>query len=93
MKNILNLAIICLAMTFAGCNIEVKPGDDNQAQEPEKPQDTSEMTHTEYKESTKAFANPERGFYKHYDFMSSSASPLTASAVQAARVEGGITVS
>ena len=93
MKIILNLAIICLTVIFAGCNTETRPGNgNNQAQEPDKPQDISEMIHAEYKESLNTFANPERGFYKHYDFMSSSASPLTASAVQAARVESGITL-
>lgn len=52
----------------------------------------STMSHVEYKESSKIFPNPERGFYKHYDFLSAKASPLTASAVQAARIEGGITL-
>ena len=50
------------------------------------------MSHRSMKSSDEIFANPERGFYKHYDFMSASASPLTASAVQAARIENNITL-
>ena len=51
-----------------------------------------ELTLVEFTESNKIFANPERGFYKHYDFLNSSASPLSVSALQAARVESNITL-
>ena len=46
------------------------------------------MTHKVYEESSKNFANPERGFYRHVDFLSSSASPLSVSVVKASRIEG-----
>ena len=52
----------------------------------------NELATVEFKESDKIFANPERGFYKHYDFLSSSASPLSVSALKAARVESNITL-
>lgn len=92
MKKIINLTFVCLTLAFASCAVESKPEGSNDLQEPSKPQNVSEMTHVSYTESTKSFANPERGFYKHYDFMSASDSPLTASAVQAARVESDITL-
>ena len=52
----------------------------------------SELEQVTFQESDKIFANPERGFYKHYDFLNSSAAPLSVSALQAARVEDNITL-
>ena len=53
---------------------------------------SSALSHVEYTESTKDIANPERGFYKHYDFLSASASPLDASTLKSHRVENNITL-
>ena len=45
------------------------------------------LVHLTFTESDKTFANPERGFYKHFDFTSASASPLSVSTLQANRLE------
>ena len=44
------------------------------------------MTHVEFEESDKLFANPERGFYKHYDFQKASSSSLSVTTLKADRM-------
>ena len=46
------------------------------------------LAHVSYSESDEIFANPERGFYKHFDFKSASDSPLSASTLKSNRVNG-----
>ena len=46
------------------------------------------LSHISFTESDEIFANPERGFYKHYDFTGSKASPLSASTLKADRING-----
>ena len=46
------------------------------------------LTHLTFSESDDIFANPERGFYKHFDFKSASDSPLSASTLKSNRVNG-----
>ena len=76
-------------LLFLSCTLEPsgKP-----EQNPSEVIPDEELTLVEFTESNKIFANPERGFYKHYDFLNSSASPLSVSALQAARVESNITL-
>lgn len=65
---------------------------DEDAQENEALVPTAQLVKTTMEPNDDIFANPERGFYKHYDFMKASSSPLTSSAVQAARIENNITL-
>ena len=46
------------------------------------------LEHLSFTESDEIFANPERGFYKHYDFTSSKANPLSATTLKADRLTG-----
>lgn len=46
------------------------------------------LEHISFNESDEIFPNPERGFYKHYDFTSSKASPLSSTTLKADRVSG-----
>lgn len=46
------------------------------------------LEHISYTESDEIFANPERGFYKHYDFTYAGTSPLSASTLKADRING-----
>lgn len=56
---------------------------DENAPEP----DYTGLSHLTFSETDKIFPNPERGFYKMYDFTSASASPLSRSAIQAERID------
>lgn len=75
-------------------NPEQNPDDGYQAPTPpdEPTEDYDGLTRLEFEESDKIFANPERGFYKHYDFLKSSASPLSVSALKSHRLENNITL-
>ena len=57
--------------------------DEGNASEP----DYTGLSHLTFSETDKIFPNPERGFYKMYDFTSASASPLSRSAIQAERID------
>ena len=46
------------------------------------------LTHISFTESDEIFANPERGFYKHYDFTYAKSTPLSAKQLQADRING-----
>ena len=47
------------------------------------------LTHLQFSESDQIFANPERGFYKHYNnYVSASDSPLSVTALKADRING-----
>lgn len=84
---------ICAAVLIASCTQMPDKGNGVEDQTPaEDLVPDSELTSRTFSESDKIFANPERGFYKHYDFLSSSASPLSVSALKAARVESNITL-
>ena len=76
-------------LLFLSCTLEPS---DKPEQNPSEVIPDEELTLVEFTESNKIFANPERGFYKHYDFLNSSATPLSVSALQAARVESNITL-
>ena len=76
-------------LLFLSCTLDPSGKPD---QNPSEVIPDEELTLVEFTESNKIFANPERGFYKHYDFLNSSASPLSVSALQAARVESNITL-
>ena len=92
MKYLKYIAIASAALAFAACGPEVKPEDQVNNTPPEELVPDENLVSKTFKESTAIFANPERGFYKHYDFLNSSASPLSVSALQAARVESNITL-
>lgn len=98
MKLIKNVAIIGLLAFVSSCTLSVNTssGDSDQSQgdttPPEELVPDKDLVSVSYVESEDIFANPERGFYKHYDFLSASAAPLTVSAVKAARVENNITL-
>ena len=93
MKFIKYIAIASVALAFAACSFIATPnGGTNDTTPPEELVPDQDLVSVSYKESNAIFANPERGFYKHYDFLSSSASPLSVSALQAARVENNITL-
>ena len=92
MKYFKYIAIASVALAFAACGPEAKPEDQVNNTPPEELVPNDELVSKTFKESTAIFANPERGFYKHYDFLNSSASPLSVSALQAARVESNITL-
>ena len=78
-------------MSFSACNFleqlgngnntkpdeEVNPDDSKPEVKPEELVPDSELTSKTYTENNAIFANPERGFYKHFDCLSSSASPLS----------------
>ena len=89
MKSISYLAMTFATLLFLSCTLEPSGKPD---QNPSEVIPDEELTLVEFTESNKIFANPERGFYKHYDFLNSSASPLSVSALQAARVESNITL-
>ena len=76
-------------LLFLSCTLEPS---EKPEQNPSEVIPDEELTLVEFTESNKNFANPERGFYKHYDFLNSSATPLSVSALQAARVESNITL-
>ena len=92
MKYLKYIAIASVALAFAACGPEAKPEDQVNNTPPEELVPDENLVSKTFKESTAIFANPERGFYKHYDFLNSSASPLSVSALQAARVESNITL-
>ena len=79
-------SLLCLSCTLETGNTLIPSGNPSDIV-PDK-----ELETVVFKDSDKIFANPERGFYKHYDFLSSSASPLSVSALKAARVENNITL-
>ena len=79
-------SLLCLSCTQETGNTLIPSGNPSDIV-PDK-----ELETVVFKDSDKIFANPERGFYKHYDFLSSSASPLSVSALKAARVENNITL-
>ena len=92
MKYLKYFAIASVALAFAACGPEATPEDQVNNTPPEELVPDENLVSKTFKESTAIFANPERGFYKHYDFLNSSASPLSVSALQAARVESNITL-
>ena len=89
MKSISYIAMTFATLLFLSCTLEPSGKPD---QNPSEVIPDEELTLVEFTESNKIFANPERGFYKHYDFLNSSATPLSVSALQAARVENNITL-
>ena len=89
MKYFSYIAMTLATLLFLSCTLEPSGKPD---QNPSEVIPDEELTLVEFTESNKIFANPERGFYKHYDFLNSSASPLSVSALQAARVESNITL-
>ena len=89
MKYFSYIAMTFATLLFLSCTLEPSGKPD---QNPSEVIPDEELTLVEFTESNKIFANPERGFYKHYDFLNSSASPLSVSALQAARVESNITL-
>ena len=89
MKYLSYIAMTFATLLFLSCTLEPSGKPD---QNPSEVIPDEELTLVEFTESNKIFANPERGFYKHYDFLNSSASPLSVSALQAARVESNITL-
>ena len=50
--------------------------------------DYTGLGHIAFTESDKIFANPERGFYKHYDFIAASNDPLSVNTLKADRING-----
>lgn len=91
MKISRNLIWIGVAMALVACNNSSDPKDDVRTPADELVPD-SELVTSVFTESDKVFANPERGFYKHYDCLKSSASPLTASTVKAERTGNNVTL-
>ena len=89
MKYFSYIAMTFATLLFLSCTLEPSGKPD---QNPSEVIPDEELALVEFNESNKIFANPERGFYKHYDFLNSSASPLSVSALQAARVESNITL-
>ena len=89
MKYFSYIAMTFATLLFLSCTLDPSGKPD---QNPSEVIPDEELTLVEFTESNKIFANPERGFYKHYDFLNSSASPLSVSALQAARVESNITL-
>ena len=89
MKYFSYIAMTFATLLFLSCTLEPSGKPD---QNPSEVIPDEELALVEFTESNKIFANPERGFYKHYDFLNSSASPLSVSALQAARVESNITL-
>ena len=89
MKYLSYIAMTFATLLFLSCTLEPS---DKPEQNPSEVIPDEELTLVEFTESNKIFANPERGFYKHYDFLNSSATPLSVSALQAARVESNITL-
>lgn len=67
--------------------VDYKEQDDT-VHEPEVLPDYGHLSHISFTESDAVFANPERGFYSTASFKHSTASPLSASRIQAARLEG-----
>ena len=60
---------------------------DNSMHDPEVLPDYSHLSHVAFTESDAVFPNPERGFYSVSSFKGATASPLTASKIQAIRLE------
>ena len=79
--------------TTAPMTIEPDPEEDNTTEEegnviPNVPEpDYTGMSRIQFTESSELFANPERGFYKMFDFTSASASTLNKSTIEAQRAE------
>ena len=92
MKYLKYIAIASVALAFAACGPEAKPENDVNTTPPEAIVPDDQLISRTMVHTSEIFANPERGFYKHYDFLSSSASPLSVSALKAARVENNITL-
>ena len=66
---------------------EVNKNEEGKVEENTPEPDYEGMTRLTFTESDEIFANPERGFYKMYDFTSANASTLTKSTIEAQRVE------
>ena len=92
MKYLKYIAIASVALAFAACGPEAEPENDVNTTPPEAIVPDDQLISRTMVHTSEIFANPERGFYKHYDFLSSSASPLSVSALKAARVENNITL-
>ena len=91
MKKISSILLLgCALASFVACIATEEP--DNVIQNPSEVVPDELLCSETFTESDKIFANPERGFYKHYDCLSSSASPLTVSAVQTERVKNNVTL-
>ena len=83
MKNLL-LALASSAIMVCGCqDLSTNQGNGESNEAP----NYETLTHLTFTESDAIFANPERGFYKMFDFTSASASPLSKSTIEAERVE------
>ena len=92
MKYFKYIAIASVALAFAACGPKAEPENDVNTTPPEAIVPDDQLISRTMVHTSEIFANPERGFYKHYDFLSSSASPLSVSALKAARVENNITL-
>jgi hypothetical protein len=92
MKFFKYIAIASVALAFAACGPKDEPENDVNTTPPEEIVPDDQLISRTMVHTSEIFANPERGFYKHYDFLSSSASPLSVSALKAARVENNITL-
>ena len=86
------IALASVLLAFAACEPEADPETGVNTTPPEELVPDEALVNVTFKEANAIFANPERGFYKHYDFLSSSDAPLSVSALQAARVENNITL-
>ena len=92
MKYFKYIAKASVALAFAACGPKAEPENDVNTTPPEAIVPDDQLISRTMVHTSEIFANPERGFYKHYDFLSSSASPLSVSALKAARVENNITL-
>lgn len=97
MKFFSNILLVCAFASFMACASPEQPENDNKdiPENQVKPEDLvpdSELVTESFSENDRIFANPERGFYKHFDCLKSSASPLSVSAVQAERTGNNVTL-
>ena len=92
MKLIANILLVGVLASFLACTPVEGPQSPEVPGNPEELVPDTQMTSVSYKESDAIFANPERGFYKHFDCLKSTASPLTVSAVQTERTVNNVTL-
>ena len=92
MKLIANMLFAGVLASFLACTPVEDPQSPDVPGNPEELVPDTQMTSVSYKESDAIFANPERGFYKHFDCLKSTASPLTVSAVQTERTANNVTL-
>ena len=67
--------------------LEEEKEQDDSIHDPEVLPDYSHLNHIPFTESDAVFANPERGFYATASFKGATASPLSASRIQSARLQ------